>query len=234
MYRDSWIEANPARVARDTPDRLAERVKLAHQSTAYVTGSAGNKRADHAELPAYASAPARALCRFADRIVAIDTRIAEEWRRLNASAPRNTVDRLIAASALIHDLTVLTRNTADFQGCEVPLLNRDRLSRHRSRPGLLCKPKDRGSRRCVRGARDVAAALGRSHRAAQLAKRRVADDDEDIDVAIRTEVHLRNANDGQARSACRRSATRSAGSSTPQLSLTRSAGTAASEPSTDW
>jgi toxin FitB len=61
--------------------------------------------------------------RFADRIVAIDSRVAEEWGRLNATAPRNTVDSLIAASARIHDLTVVTRNTADFQGCEVPLLN---------------------------------------------------------------------------------------------------------------
>jgi toxin FitB len=61
--------------------------------------------------------------RFADRIVAIDTRIAQEWGRLNAAAPRNTVDSLIAASARIHDLTVVTRNTFDFQGCGVPLLN---------------------------------------------------------------------------------------------------------------
>ncbi|MCL2419713.1 MAG: type II toxin-antitoxin system VapC family toxin, partial [Conexibacteraceae bacterium] len=51
--------------------------------------------------------------RFADRIVAIDTRIAEEWGRLNAVATRNTVDSLIAASARIHDLTVVTRNIAD-------------------------------------------------------------------------------------------------------------------------
>jgi hypothetical protein len=49
MYGDGWIEANPARVARDAPDRLAERMKLAHQSAAYVTGGAGNERADHAE-----------------------------------------------------------------------------------------------------------------------------------------------------------------------------------------
>jgi toxin FitB len=61
--------------------------------------------------------------RFADRIVAIDARIAEEWGRLNAVAPRNTVDSLIAASARVHNLTVATRNTVDFQGCEVSLLN---------------------------------------------------------------------------------------------------------------
>jgi predicted nucleic acid-binding protein len=61
--------------------------------------------------------------RFADRIVAIDARIAEEWGRLNAIAPRNTVDSLIAASARVHDLTVVTRNTVDFQGSDVALLD---------------------------------------------------------------------------------------------------------------
>lgn len=61
--------------------------------------------------------------RFADRILSIDGRVAEEWGRLNAAASRNTVDSLIAATARIHDLTVVTRNTRDFLGCDVPLLN---------------------------------------------------------------------------------------------------------------
>jgi toxin FitB len=61
--------------------------------------------------------------RFAERIVAIDSRIAEEWGRLNAALTRNTVDTLIAASARVHSLVVVTRNTNDFAGCDVPLLN---------------------------------------------------------------------------------------------------------------
>ena len=44
-----WVEAHPARVARDAPDRLAERMKLAHQSAAYVTGGSGDERAGHTE-----------------------------------------------------------------------------------------------------------------------------------------------------------------------------------------
>jgi toxin FitB len=60
---------------------------------------------------------------FADRILSIDDRVAEEWGRLNAPAERKTVDSLIAATARLHDLTVVTRNTADFEGCDVPLLN---------------------------------------------------------------------------------------------------------------
>ena len=61
--------------------------------------------------------------RFAERILAIDVRIAEEWGRLNAVATRNTVDSLIAATAHVHGLIVVTRNTSDFEGCGVPLLN---------------------------------------------------------------------------------------------------------------
>jgi toxin FitB len=60
---------------------------------------------------------------FADRILPIDGRVAEDWGRLNAPAERKTVDSLIAATARLHDLTVVTRNTADFDGCEVSLLN---------------------------------------------------------------------------------------------------------------
>jgi toxin FitB len=61
--------------------------------------------------------------RFAGRILGVDSRIADKWGRLNALSSRNTVDSLIAATAHVHELTVVTRNTKDFQGCDVPLLN---------------------------------------------------------------------------------------------------------------
>ena len=61
--------------------------------------------------------------RFAGRILTVDARAADQWGRLNATASRNTVDSLIAATAHVRDLTVVTRNTKDFEGCEVPLLN---------------------------------------------------------------------------------------------------------------
>lgn len=60
---------------------------------------------------------------FADRILPINARVAEEWGRLNAATPHNTVDSLIAATAHVHDLTVVTRNTVDFEGCGVRLLD---------------------------------------------------------------------------------------------------------------
>lgn len=61
--------------------------------------------------------------RFAGRILPVDARVADRWGRLNAVASRNTVDSLIAATAHVHELTVVTRNTKDFQDCDVPLLN---------------------------------------------------------------------------------------------------------------
>lgn len=60
---------------------------------------------------------------FADRILPVDARVAEEWGRLNAISPRKTVDSLIAATARVHDLTVVTRNVGDFEGCDVHVLN---------------------------------------------------------------------------------------------------------------
>jgi predicted nucleic acid-binding protein len=60
---------------------------------------------------------------FADRILPIDDRVADECGRLNAPAERKTVDSLIAATARVHNLTVVTRNTGDFEGCDVALRN---------------------------------------------------------------------------------------------------------------
>lgn len=61
--------------------------------------------------------------RFAERVLPADERAADEWGRLNASAPRKTVDSLIAATARVHALMVVTRNTRDYAGCDVPLLD---------------------------------------------------------------------------------------------------------------
>jgi predicted nucleic acid-binding protein len=60
---------------------------------------------------------------FAGRLVEIDAAVAEEWGRLNAGDPRPTVDSLIAASARVRGFAVVTRNTADFEPLDVPLVN---------------------------------------------------------------------------------------------------------------
>jgi hypothetical protein len=49
VHLDGWIEADPAGVACDAPDRNAARVKLAHQSAAGVARGSGDERADHVQ-----------------------------------------------------------------------------------------------------------------------------------------------------------------------------------------
>jgi hypothetical protein len=60
---------------------------------------------------------------FADRILGIDRRVAEVWGRLNAERALASVDGLIAATALVHGMIVVTRNVRDFAGTGVPVLN---------------------------------------------------------------------------------------------------------------
>lgn len=64
----------------------------------------------------------RVLPAFDDRILPIDTAVARRCAGLHVPDPRSDRDTLIAATALVHGLTVVTRNTADFPPT-VPLLN---------------------------------------------------------------------------------------------------------------
>lgn len=59
------------------------------------------------------------------RVLAVDAHTADRWGRLMARAgrPLPAIDGLLAATALQHDLTLVTRNTRDFEGLEVRLLN---------------------------------------------------------------------------------------------------------------
>ncbi len=58
---------------------------------------------------------------FAGRILAVDTRVADRWGRLCAEVgrPLPAIDSLLAATALVHGLTLVTRNLADF---DLPVL----------------------------------------------------------------------------------------------------------------
>lgn len=61
--------------------------------------------------------------RLAGRILPVDDRAAQTWGRLSARRTLPVADSLIAATALVHGLTVVTRNTRDFDGLGVPVLN---------------------------------------------------------------------------------------------------------------
>jgi len=60
---------------------------------------------------------------FHDRILPIDAAVARRCARLHVPDPRAERDALIAATALVHGMTVVTRNIGDFQSTGVPLLN---------------------------------------------------------------------------------------------------------------
>jgi predicted nucleic acid-binding protein len=63
------------------------------------------------------------LDRFGNRILAVDTAIARRCAHLHAPDPRPERDALIAATALVHGMTLVTRNMADFLPTGVALLN---------------------------------------------------------------------------------------------------------------
>lgn len=60
---------------------------------------------------------------YANSILDIDPEIAEIWAYLRVPHYGNALDKLIAATALIHGLTVVTRNTQDFASPRVEVFN---------------------------------------------------------------------------------------------------------------
>ena len=65
----------------------------------------------------------RVLPAFESRILPIDTSVAQRCARLHVPDPRAERDALIAATALVHRLKVVTRNVADFRPMGVDLIN---------------------------------------------------------------------------------------------------------------
>ena len=60
---------------------------------------------------------------YEDHILDINRDIAQLWGRLRTPQPENALDKQIAATALIYELTVVTRNYRDFVKTGVPVLN---------------------------------------------------------------------------------------------------------------
>lgn len=60
---------------------------------------------------------------FAGRILDVTEQVAEEWGRLDVPDPRPAIDGLLAATAKVHGLTLVTRNVADFSRAGVAVFN---------------------------------------------------------------------------------------------------------------
>lgn len=60
---------------------------------------------------------------FEGRILLIDSAVADIWGQMNVPNPISTVDGLMAATAKVHGLTLVTRNIADVARSGASLLN---------------------------------------------------------------------------------------------------------------
>ena len=63
---------------------------------------------------------------FGERVLPVDARVADRWGILNVPDPVPTVDGLLAATALVHDLIFVTRNVRDVANTGVRLLDPSR------------------------------------------------------------------------------------------------------------
>lgn len=61
--------------------------------------------------------------RYAENILDFGREEAQIWGRLRVPHPKNALDKQIAATALVYDLTLVTRNIKDFTATGVSLLN---------------------------------------------------------------------------------------------------------------
>jgi predicted nucleic acid-binding protein len=88
-----------------------------------VRGAMLKRRKDPQVADALARWIARLTHLYAERILPITLEIAQEWGRLSALRPIPPEDGLLAATALVHRLTLVTRNVKNVNGLEVSLLN---------------------------------------------------------------------------------------------------------------
>jgi predicted nucleic acid-binding protein len=63
------------------------------------------------------------IAQFAERIIDIDVEVAQEYGRMTAARPLPVIDALMAATAKVHGMTLVTRNTKDIEGTGATLLN---------------------------------------------------------------------------------------------------------------
>lgn len=77
------------------------------------------RRRDDASAVALEQWLIRLALGFGDRVLGVDVHVAERWGVLNVPDPLPTVDGLLVATALVHDLTLVTRNVKDVAGTGV-------------------------------------------------------------------------------------------------------------------
>lgn len=86
-------------------------------------GAAKLARRDVAQATTFLRWLDAARLQFVNRVIAVDSEIAVAWGHLNAHRPLPIVDGLLAATALVHRMTLVTRNVRDVADLGLSLLN---------------------------------------------------------------------------------------------------------------
>ena len=110
----NWIAATP-------PDRLHVSVLTLgeiEQGIARVRG-----RGDQSQASALERWLRDVQAGFEDRVLPVTLPVAAAWSRQQYTRPLPVIDALLAATARVHDLTVVTRNVKDFELTGVQVLN---------------------------------------------------------------------------------------------------------------
>ena len=109
-----WIAATP-------PDRLHVSVLTLGELEQGIARI--NARGDQAQAAALERWLTDLQAGFEDRILPVSLPVATTWGRQPQQQPLPAIDALIAATARVHGLTIVTRNVKDFEPAGIPVLN---------------------------------------------------------------------------------------------------------------
>jgi toxin FitB len=109
-----WIAATP-------PDRLHVSVLTLGEIEQGITRVRG--RGDHHQASALERWLQEVETGFEDRVMPVTLPVAAAWGRQQYLRPLPVIDALIAATAQVHGMTLVTRNVKDFELAGVQVLN---------------------------------------------------------------------------------------------------------------
>ena len=109
----SWVMANDAALWALSVVTIGE----------IRTGIEEKRASDPAQARALESWLLELIDETTERILPLSLESADTWGRISAGSPLPVADAIIAATALEHDLTLVTRNTADFKNTGLRILN---------------------------------------------------------------------------------------------------------------
>ena len=83
----------------------------------------GRRRGDLHQANALETWLQTVMQQFSNRILNVDTTVAETWSAMSTTRPIPAIDGLLAATAMKHNLVLVTRNVADVEGLGIQILN---------------------------------------------------------------------------------------------------------------